>query len=132
MHIEFKNVIIHNFMSFGHSQLYFADDGFIKVTGINENPDDNAMSNGSGKSSLWESLIWAITGETIRGTKQVANLYGDDGTYVALEFNLDNTNYKILRSKDHKQYKTNLQIFINDKDCSGKGIRESEMTNLLE
>ena len=126
MHIEFRGIEIHNFMSFGHAQLAIQDDGFIKVTGINENPDDLATSNGSGKSSLWESIVWALTGETIRGTKQVSNIYGDDGTYVIVEFLVDNTHYEITRSKDHKILKTTLKIVIDGNDVSGKGIRDSE------
>ena len=129
MHIEFKKLILHNFMSFGHSELSFGDDGFIRVSGVNQNPDDSATSNGSGKSSLWEGVIWALTGSTIRGTKQIVNMYGDDGTYVNLLFNIDGSSYDVLRSKDHKEYKTNIRIIIDGKDCSGKGIRESE--NLL-
>lgn len=126
MHINFRKLTLHNFLSFGDATLEFNDDGFIKVSGINENPDDLAASNGSGKSSLNEALIWTLTGDTIRGTKQIGNLYGEDGTYCILEFDIDNHSYKLLRSKDHKQYKTNLQIFIDDKDVSGKGIRDSE------
>ena len=126
MHIEFKRVVLHNFMSFGDATLQFNDDGFIKVTGINENPLDNAGSNGSGKSSLWEAIIWAITGETIRGTKHVANYYGEDGCFVDIEFYIDKTKYQIVRSKDHKVRKTNIQILINGEDVSGKGIRDSE------
>lgn len=126
MHIEFQKVTLHNFISFGHSELVFGDDGFIKVSGINENIDDLATSNGSGKSSLWEAIVWALTGDTIRGTKQVSNIYGDDGTYVELEFNIDSVNYILTRSKDHKVYKTGLKIVIDGKDCSGKGIRDSE------
>lgn len=126
MHIEFREVTLHNFLSFGHSSLQFNDDGFIRVTGINENPADSAVSNGSGKSSIWESVVWALTGDTIRGTKQVSNIYGSDGTYVELKFALDGKTYEILRSKDHKEYKTSLRIIIDGKDCSGKGIRDSE------
>lgn len=126
MHINFRKLTLHNFLSFGHSTLEFEDDGFIRVTGINENPDDLAVSNGSGKSSLWEAIVWALTGDTIRGTKQVANIYGEDGTYVELEFDVDSIQYNVLRSKDHKEYKTNIRILIDGKDCSGKGIRDSE------
>lgn len=126
MHIEFRKVVLHNFMSFGHAELEFKDDGFIRVTGINNNPEDNALSNGSGKSSLWEALIWNLTGDTMRGTSQVVNLKGTDGTYVDLEFDLDKTNYRIIRAKEHKELKTSLQIYIEGKDCSGKGIRDSQ------
>ena len=126
MRIDFKRIILHNFMSFGDADLYFKDDGFIRVSGINENPQDNAGSNGSGKSSLWEAIVWAITGETIRGTKHVVNMYGEDGCFVDLEFYIDNKRYQIIRSKDHKVRKTSLQILINGDDVSGKGLRDSD------
>ena len=113
-------------MSFGDTNLTFVDDGFIRVSGVNDNPLDNAVSNGSGKSSLWEAIIWALTGDTIRGTKHVVNIFGEDGCYVDLEFIVDSKHYRILRSKDHKVYKTNLQIYIDEQDVSGKGIRDSE------
>ena len=70
MYIEFKKLHISNFMSFGEVELIFDNSGFIKVSGRNENGHDAAVSNGSGKSALWEAVVWAITGETIRGTKQ--------------------------------------------------------------
>ena len=126
MHIEFRRIILHNFMSFGDADLQFNNDGFVRVSGVNENPLDNARSNGSGKSSLWEALVWAITGSTIRGTSQVSNIYGQDGCYVDIEFYIDKTRYQIIRSKDHKVRKTNIQILINGEDVSGKGIRDSE------
>ena len=126
MRIEFNQVILHNFLSFGDATLNINDEGFIRVSGINENPDDMAVSNGSGKSSLWEAIVWALTGETIRGTKQVGNIYGTDGTYVRVIFRVDNVQYDILRAKDSKDYKTNLLIYIDGVDKSGKGIRESE------
>ena len=126
MRVEFNQVILHNFLSFGDATLNINNDGFIRVSGINENPDDMAVSNGSGKSSLWEAIVWALTGETIRGTKQVGNIYGTDGTYVRINFRVDNTQYEILRAKDSKEYKTNLLIYVDGVDKSGKGIRESE------
>ena len=126
MHVEFKRLILHNFMSFGDAEIRFEDEGFIRVSGVNENPLDNAGSNGSGKSSLWEALIWALTGETIRGTKHIVNMFGEDGCFVDVEFYIDTTRYQLIRSKDHKVRKTNLQILVNGEDVSGKGIRESE------
>ena len=48
--------------------------------------------------------------------------YSSDGIHL----NIDNTDYRLIRSKEHSTYKTNLKIFINDEDKSGKGIRDSE------
>ena len=126
MNIYFKRVHLVNFLSFGDSEIVLNDNGYTLVKGENNNIDDLATSNGSGKSSIWEAIAWALTGDTIRGTKNVVNMHTNEGTYVELEFDIDNNNYKIVRSKDHKVFKTNLKIYINGEDKSGKGIRDSE------
>lgn len=126
MVIKFKKIRLNNFMSFGDSTIDLDRSGYTFVIGVNNNPDDSAKSNGSGKSSIWEGISWAITGDTIRGCKDVTNMKGNDGAYVELDFTIDNDEYKIIRTKDHSKYKTNLKIFINGEDKSGKGIRDSE------
>ena len=131
MNIHFKKVRLYNFLSFGDSEIILDEGGYILVRGENNNIDDLATSNGSGKSSIWEAISWAITGQTIRGTKNVVNMNSEGGTFVELEFNIDNNSYRILRSKDHKEYKTNLKVYINNEDKSGKGIRDTEQL-LLE
>ena len=131
MNIHFKKVRLYNFLSFGDSEIMLDEGGYILVRGENNNVDDLATSNGSGKSSIWEAISWAITGQTIRGTKNVVNMNSEGGTFVELEFNIDNNSYRILRSKDHKEYKTNLKVYINGEDKSGKGIRDTEQL-LLE
>lgn len=113
-------------MSFVDTEFDLTQTGFISINGINKNKLDSSTSNGSGKSALWESIIWCLTGETVRGTKNVCNLYCDDGCYVELSFIVDNNSYVIIRSKNHSTYKTDLKIYINDEDKSGKGIRDSE------
>lgn len=113
-------------MSFKNAELSLSNQGFALVSGINNNPDDLAKSNGSGKSSIWESIIWCLTGETIRGTKQVSNKFTNDGALVELEFSIDSIEYKLLRTKDNKDYGSNLKVYVNGQDKSGKGIRDSE------
>lgn len=126
MLIKFENLKLHNFLSFGDAELFLNDSGYTLVTGTNRCPADNANSNGSGKSSIWEAISWALTGETIRGSKDVVNIHEEDGTFVEIRFSVDATEYIILRSKNHKKYKTDLKIYINGEDRSGKGIRDSE------
>ncbi len=126
MLIKFKKIILNNFLSFGYSELDLTDGGYTLVSGINNNKDDLAKSNGSGKSSIWEAISWSLTGKTIRECKDIVNIYANDGAYVELEFSIDSDEYRVLRSKDHSKYKTNLKIFINGEDKSGKGIKDSE------
>ena len=79
MRITFNNIRLNNFMSFGDEFVQLDNLGYVLVVGKNECPDDASLSNGSGKSSIWEGIVWALTGETIRGHKSVVNLFGNDG-----------------------------------------------------
>lgn len=125
MNIIFNSIEIEGFMSLGHVNIDLKDSGYTLINGVNNTETDLAKSNGSGKSSIWEALVWCLTGETIRGTKSVENIIQNNGTYVKLNFTVNNDNYVIIRSKNHKQYKTNLLVYVNDKDVSGKGVRDT-------
>ena len=126
MIIRFNSIRLSNFMSFNDETVKLDDLGYTLVSGRNEAVEDSALSNGSGKSSLWEGIVWALTGETIRGNKNVVNIFGNDGAVVALDFDVDSNHFTIQRSKDHSKLKSSLTIFLNGTDVSGKGIRDSE------
>ena len=130
MKLNFKRVKLENFLSIGQADIDLQDRGFTLIKGINNNPVDLAKSNGSGKSSITEAIIWALTGETVRGIKDVVNMFTEGGTAVELQFDVDNDEYVIIRYKEHKKYKSDLKIFVNGQDKSGKGIRDSQ--KLLE
>ena len=126
MIIRFNSIRLSNFMSFNDETVKLDDLGYTLVSGRNEAVEDSALSNGSGKSSLWEGIVWALTGETIRGNKNVVNIFGNDGAVVALDFDVDSNHFTIQRSKDHSKLKSSLTILLNGTDVSGKGIRDSE------
>ena len=126
MIINFKRIKFSNFFSFKEADIDLTNRGYTIVKGVNNNPIDNSQSNGSGKSSIWEAISYALTGTTIRGVKDVVNNKGDDGAIVELEFDIDNDHYRVCRYKDTKEFKTDLKIYINGEDKSGKGIRDSE------
>lgn len=134
MNIIFHLVEIHNFKSFGDATIQLDNSGYVLVKGENNNTADNAISNGAGKSSWSDAIVWALTGETSAGvSKNLVNIHTTDGMYVRLLFSVDNSNIEVIRSKDHKKYGTNLLITVNGIDKSGKGIRESDniLKNLL-
>lgn len=126
MIIKFNSIRLSNFMSFDDVTIKLNNTGYTLVSGKNESVDDSAGSNGSGKSSIWEGIVWALTGETIRGNKNVVNMFGSDGALVVLDFDVDSHNFTIQRTKDHSKLKSSLIIFYDGKDISGKGIRDSE------
>lgn len=126
MKLFFKQISCENFMSLQNMSLTLNDRGFITVRGINNNSSDNSSSNGSGKSVIFESIFWCLTGSTLRGNKTITSLFSTDGTKVELIFTVDNDEFKLIRTKDYKDIGTKLFIYINGEDKSGKGIRESE------
>lgn len=113
-------------MSFKDASVDLDGYGFTSIKGQNNYIIDNADSNGSGKSAIWESVVWALTGSTIRGFSDVCRHDSEDGCYVRLKFVADKKEYDLLRSKNHTKYKTDLKIIIDGEDKSGKGIRDSE------
>ena len=123
--IQFKKVIVHNFGSYGHTELDLQNRGFCLVSGQNNYIKDNALSNGSGKSFLFSAICYAITGETIGGIKtNLKNINIDEqDCWVQLEFIYNKDLFSITRIASPK---SDLKIFKNDIDLSGKGIRESE------
>lgn len=122
MIIIFKNIKLKNFVSFKNEEIDLDKyQGFINIFGAN-NSDDSAKSNGSGKSSLFNSICWCLTGQTIQGSKKVENIFCSGETKVELNFVLDNKDYTIIRSKNP----SNLKILSDGVDISGKGIRDTE------
>ena len=125
MNIKFKHIIFDNFLSFKHAEIDLGVSGYTFIKGINNNPNDLAISNGSGKSTVFEALSWCITGETVRGTKDVKRLNAEDKECcsVTLDFSVDNHNYTICRQSSPSK----LYLTVDGVDVSGKGIRDTEI-----
>ena len=127
MKINISKLHIHHFLSFDDATIDLTSRGYCLISGINECKKDAARSNGSGKSTIANAISFVLLGETLSGLKSnLANIYFDDGCYVELEFKINNDSYKLIRSKDDSTYGTNLKIYVNGEDKSGKGIRESQ------
>lgn len=124
--IDFEKIIIHNFGSYGHTELDLKSKGFCLVSGKNNFKKDNALSNGSGKSFIWSAICFTITGETLNGLHtnlKNINIENDDKCYVKLIFKVNADEYEITRTVTPK---SDLQVIKNGADVSGKTYRESE------
>lgn len=98
--IQFNQVILHNFGSYNHAEIDLQNKGFCLVTGENHHKKDNALSNGSGKSFIWDAIIWCLTGETGRGISnglKNINIDQSEEMYVELDFIADGVHYIIRR-----------------------------------
>ena len=125
MILHFQKVILHNFFSYADAELPLEDMGYSIVSGKNNNTSDSALSNGSGKSSVFNAICYALTGETIQGlSNNVENIYTDpNDCWVELHFRADDDEFIVKRIKTPR---IDMKIYINGEDRSGKGIRESQ------
>lgn len=124
MGLHFNKLTLHNFGSYGHTEVDLQNRGFCLVSGENNYPKDNALSNGAGKSFLWSAICFALTGMTISGLHtnlQNINI-SENLCYVELDFAFGGSNYLINRSIAPK---SDLKIVKDGIDVSGKGIKES-------
>ena len=125
MRIQFKKITLENFRSFEHAEINLEGQGITIVRGFNQY-EDNASSNGSGKSSIFEAIIYAIFDETSFGEKDVANRIVNAGFCVILDFAIDGINYTIQR-----QMKSNKTSVVLYKDSIDISCRNKTDTNKL-
>ena len=126
MNIIFDRLHIESFMSIGEADIDLHREGYTLIEGINNCVEDSASSNGSGKSSIWEALVWCLTGETIRGTTNIENMFCDSGTVVRCEFRVNEHTYMIERMQNRSGLKSFLRFFVDGTDASGKGVRDTK------
>ena len=96
MNIKFEELDIEGFRSIDRISLKLSDQGIVIVKGIN-NYEDLASSNGSGKSSVFEAIIYALFEETSSGDRDIENRILGQGCTVVLKFSIDGVSYKIIR-----------------------------------
>ena len=125
MNIKFESITIKNFFSYGDVTVDLNNLGNVLVRGENKCVADNALSNGAGKSTIFNAICFALIGETINGISSgVENIFADkNNCSVTLTFYVDNTKFTIIRTKTPK---ADLKLFVDDIDKSGKGIRDTE------
>lgn len=125
MVLQFNHIQLSGFLSIEDAEMDLDNDGFVLINGVNHTAEGTS-SNGAGKSSLFDGIVWILTGATIRGTTDVVNSYSSNGAYGKLEFSVNGHDYIIIRSKNHYELGTSLSINIDGEDKSGDGLRKTE------
>jgi DNA repair exonuclease SbcCD ATPase subunit len=85
--VKFSKMIVKNFLGIGEIELDFDYNGLVLINGVNED-SPVSDSNGSGKSSIAEALLWNLYGVTKRGLRgdDVINRGGDGSCSVQVWF----------------------------------------------
>lgn len=113
--MEIKSWSIKNFMSFESAEVS-VELGTTSIVGENKF-DTFSTSNGSGKSSLVEGLIYGLYGNTSRGVKndEVVNMLTGSDCLVEVNFEIKGEVYKVIRGR-----KPNiLKVYKNGEEISG-------------
>jgi len=116
-YVNFNNIKVKNFLSIGNElvKINFKK-GINIITGNNRDKLDRR--NGVGKSTIADSIHFAIFGETIREIPKsnIINNITNKSTYVELSFSVSENNninhYKIIRTLKP----TKCFLYINDED----------------
>jgi DNA repair exonuclease SbcCD ATPase subunit len=126
--VNFKKLTIQNFLSFGNDPVTMEfKKGLNIVTGINR--DDNDRRNGLGKSSMMESLYYAIFGSTIRGDLKkelITNSFTNGLCKIEVELDVQVGNktdsYKVIRTANPSK----LYLYHNGTDITLDSIKNTE------
>lgn len=107
--MKINRIEIKNFYSIREIKINFdTHSGIVLIEGKNK---DIGGSNGSGKSSILEAVVWGIFGRTIRKSTEEAliNVYDNKDCHVIINLN---NNMKIVRSKRPNF----LKFYVGDED----------------
>lgn len=121
MYLRFTSIELEGFMSLGKVSVDLSNQGNVIVKGINKY--DDASSNGSGKSSIFEGIIWALTGSLSRGSVPVNDIINrnyKNYCLVTLRFNCNNDIIEVTRTRKHPQLGSSLILKVNEVDVSKK------------
>lgn len=126
-HINFTQVSVKNFLSIGNDPLTLEfKPGLHIITGVNRDKTDR--QNGIGKTSVIESVFFAIFGSTIRELKKdlIPNTFTGGTCEVKLSFNVQDggviDEYVIIRTLNPSK----LFFHKNGKDITRDSIKSTE------
>lgn len=127
--MKFEKLVIQNFLSIGDASVTF-EPGLVLINGVNYDMSaDGNESNGSGKSSIVDAILWCLFGVLSRGKfkeDDVINKAAGADCAVLVEFVHEGKRWAIRRTRKHSEHGNSLSFWINDEDRTRKSLRETE------
>ena len=137
--MTFKKIRIQNFFSFGPEvqELDLSEPGMYLITGKN---NITSSSNGSGKSSLFDAICYALFGQITKKVNipQIVNEQIGQDCMVELEFEVNGGIYIIERWKSQKKHYDKLLLYKNDKNeenlisQANKGDTQNQINDIIK
>jgi DNA repair exonuclease SbcCD ATPase subunit len=117
--MKINRIKINNFYSFHDVELKFDDySGLVLIEGKNK---DTGGSNGSGKSSLIEAVVWGLFGKTVRKSTEEAMINFTNKKNCTVEI-IINSNIKIIRTRRP----TFLEFFVGGKNFTQESVAATQ------
>lgn len=111
-----------NFFSHKSSEVDFSV--FNSALLIGNTEGDYTKSNGSGKSAVFESILWCLFNKSRVAMMDDVIRWGENNCKVSLEFLHDGKTYKVIRTRNRMNSSSNVELKVLDsfgdwKDISG-------------
>lgn len=124
--MEWEYLEVRNFLSIEEAIMKIENRGLVLIEGKN-NTNEKFKSNGSGKSSLLDSIVYALYDTTSKGIQadDVVNNKVGKNTVVILEGRKNEDRYRIERYRKHTKNKNKVKLFVNDKEITAKSTKDT-------
>ena len=138
--MKFRELKIKNFMSFRKAKLDLSHNGIYLIEG-DVKDSDVFSSNGAGKSTIFEALVWCLFGKTIRNLESkddVVNLQAGGDCRVSQVIDFEDGRYKIIRYRSHKKHENSVMVLRVEQgryvDLTGSSwkVNQDLIDNLLD
>ena len=126
--LTFESLRIENFQSIEVMDVPLQGQGFVLLEGVNET-DPGQLSNGAGKSSIVEALMWVLFGWSPKqddGVNAVIRDTGPGWCRVVLHLRVGDMEYVVTRTRNHPELKTGLQISTGDGNVTSRHVKEAQ------
>lgn len=120
-----QKIKLNNFFSHGDSTVDFVD--FDSCLLIGNTEGDYDKSNGSGKSAIFESILWALFGKSRSAVSNDVIKWGEVDCFVDFVFLIDSKEYRVVRRRNRKSSLGDIEFYVKDED--GDWVDLSGSTN---
>lgn len=116
MFVTFKLIKFINYKGVKNSSLVLDERGVLLIKGVN---NDKTGSNGAGKSTISNGLLWCLYGQTLTGKETEAEIipkfisktkFKKEGCRVVITVMREDIEYRITRHRKHPQFKNTVVL----------------------
>jgi len=125
--INLKRLELDNFLSHVSTSIDLSSyEGLVLIEG--KTHDGHYSSNGAGKSSILEGIVYALTGDTLRGVSvnDVVNRNYKKNTKVSLSFDSSSSDYIVGRYRKDDKFGDSIVLFKDGEDISKRVNKETQ------